>query len=75
MDATTSSTRPELIIGSMQIRQVVETYPETMVVFHEYGMDMCCGGAHSVNEAARLHEIEPEAIARRLLDVINHERL
>lgn len=61
-------------LGDMEIRQVVESFPVTMRVFDEYGMDMCCGGAHAVKEAAWLHNIDPVALIDRLAEVIEQEQ-
>lgn len=57
-------------LATMEIRQVVEDYPLTMRVFDEYGMDMCCGGAHTVKEAAWLHNIDAMPLINRLIEVI-----
>jgi hypothetical protein len=61
-------------IAGMEIRQVVETYPLTMRVFDEYGMDMCCGGAHTIKEAAWLHAVDAMLLVNRLLEVIRQEQ-
>ena len=57
-------------LATMEIRQVVEDYPLTMRVFDEYGMDMCCGGAHTIKEAAWLHNIDAMPLINRLIEVI-----
>jgi iron-sulfur cluster repair protein YtfE (RIC family) len=61
-------------LGDMEIRQLVENFPVTMRVFDEYGMDMCCGGAHTVKEAAWLHNINQVALIERLAEVIEQEQ-
>jgi iron-sulfur cluster repair protein YtfE (RIC family) len=71
---TTGNTISLASLERMQISQVIEDYPETMVVFHNYGLDMCCGGSHPVAEAARLHEIPCDELTTALLDSINRER-
>jgi iron-sulfur cluster repair protein YtfE (RIC family) len=63
-----------LSLGNMEIRHVVENFPVTMRVFDEYGMDMCCGGAHTVKEAAWLHNIDPVALIERLAEVIDQDQ-
>ncbi|MGX2038865.1 iron-sulfur cluster repair protein YtfE [Methylocaldum sp. MU1018] len=35
-------------------------------IFHEYGLDFCCGGKQSLREAARAKGLQPEIVARRL---------
>lgn len=61
-------------IAGMEIRHVVEAYPRTMLVFDEYGMDMCCGGAHTIKEAAWLHAVDAMLLANRLIEVIQQEQ-
>ncbi len=57
-------------IAAMEIRQVVEAYPGTMQVFDAFGMDMCCGGAHTVKEAAWLHNLDSQVLVDRLIEAI-----
>lgn len=35
-------------------------------IFHDYQLDFCCGGKHSLREAALAGGLDPEAIAARL---------
>lgn len=35
------------------INEIAARYPETIAVFNRFGMDTCCGGGVSVEEAAR----------------------
>jgi regulator of cell morphogenesis and NO signaling len=35
------------------INEIVARHPETIAVFNRFGMDTCCGGGVSVDEAAR----------------------
>lgn len=71
---TTSSPVTTATLETMQISKVVEVYPETMAVFTRYGLDMCCGGSHTIADAARLHEIKSDELTGALLDTINRER-
>ncbi len=34
------------------INEIVARHPETIAVFNRFGMDTCCGGGASVEEAA-----------------------
>ena len=70
MDARTTIDNRAASIGDVQIRQLVDTYPETMKVFDQYGMDMCCGGGHTVAEAARLHGLDPDTVVAQVADAI-----
>lgn len=38
---------------SLTINEIVARHPETIAVFNRFGMDTCCGGGVSVEEAAR----------------------
>ncbi|HTJ24235.1 MAG TPA: DUF542 domain-containing protein [Gemmatimonadaceae bacterium] len=35
------------------INEIVARHPETIAIFNRFGMDTCCGGGVSVEEAAR----------------------
>jgi regulator of cell morphogenesis and NO signaling len=38
---------------STTVNDMLRTYPETVSVFNAFGIDACCGGAASLQEAAR----------------------
>jgi iron-sulfur cluster repair protein YtfE (RIC family) len=59
-------------LGDMQLRQIVEMYPASMRVLDTYGMDMCCGGAHTLAEASRLHGLDPDCVIAEVQDTIQH---
>lgn len=42
---------------TLPVRRVVERYPATRAVFARFGVDACCGGGASVEEAARIHGV------------------
>ncbi|MFP3888825.1 iron-sulfur cluster repair protein YtfE [uncultured Ralstonia sp.] len=46
--------------------QLARNIPGATGVFHEYQLDFCCGGKHSLREAARAKGIEAGPIAERL---------
>jgi iron-sulfur cluster repair protein YtfE (RIC family) len=50
------------------IRDLVEKYPNLMEVLSPYGFDLCCGGGHSIPEAARLHGLDAGEILARVKD-------
>lgn len=74
MDTRIAAVPDAVTIAGMQIRQVVDAYPLTMRVFDEYGMDMCCGGAHTVKEAAWLHNVDAMPLINRIIEVIQQEQ-
>lgn len=58
----------------MVVNEVIKQHPWTLPVFHRYGVDSCCGGAHTLRAAARenglnlddmLAELEAAADAAR----------
>jgi iron-sulfur cluster repair protein YtfE (RIC family) len=50
------------------IRDLVEKYPNLMEVLAPYGFDLCCGGGHSIPEAARLHGLDANDILAKVRD-------
>lgn len=50
------------ITADMRINEVVRLHPETVRVFNDLGMDACCGGDRSIEEAAGRHGLELEAV-------------
>jgi iron-sulfur cluster repair protein YtfE (RIC family) len=60
-----SSVRPQ-IHARMTVNETVRANPATLAVFAQAGIDTCCGGALPVEEAARRHGIELDALLRAL---------
>jgi len=48
----------EYVSADMRINEVVRVHPETVSIFHRYGMDACCGGAKTIEEAAAAHRLD-----------------
>jgi regulator of cell morphogenesis and NO signaling len=63
--ATTQTITPD-----MQVNEIIRLFPRTLPVFHEAGIDSCCGGALPVMEAARRHGFDPEQFVDALRRVI-----
>jgi iron-sulfur cluster repair protein YtfE (RIC family) len=61
-------------VATQPIRVLVERYPHLMPVLARYGMDLCCGGGHTVAEAARLHGLDVGALNYEVAAVILAER-
>ncbi len=55
---------------TMTINEIVARFAETMPVFNRFGMDTCCGGGVTVDEAARRDGIEAEAVYAALHEAI-----
>ena len=54
------------MIDTEPIRRVVELHPEVMPILAGHGLDLCCGGGHTIAEAARLHELDAELLAEQI---------
>lgn len=50
----------------MALNEIVRRWPATVGVFHQYGMDACCGGALPLAEAARRHGLELSEVVAAL---------
>lgn len=48
------------------VGQVLERYPATAAVFNRYGIDLCCGSAVSVREAAHRDGIDANTLCSEL---------
>jgi len=48
------------------LNQIITSHPEALPVLHEFGLDTCCGGALPLEEAARRHGLELDALLRAL---------
>lgn len=59
------------MIETDPIRDLVERYPQLLPLLASYGMDLCCGGGHTLQEAARLHGLDVIAVLRQVADLIS----
>lgn len=46
----------------LTVNEVIRRIPAAVSVFSRHGIDTCCGGDLSVDEAARRHGVDPEKI-------------
>lgn len=60
------------IDSEMTVNDVIRRYPGTITVFNEFGIDACCGGAASIDEAARRDGVEPRMLLTALRDAAVH---
>ena len=51
---------------TLTVNDVVARDPETLGIFKAFGIDACCGGAKTVEEAARRHGIDRNALLAAL---------
>ena len=52
----------------MSVNDVIRRHPSTITVFNELGIDACCGGAASIDEAARRDGVESSVLLAALRD-------
>jgi len=62
-----SSEKPVL---SQTINELVEKQPAVLRVLGRYGIDTCCGGARTLEEAARAQGLEPGRIAAEVMTLL-----
>ena len=55
----------------MTINEIVARYPATIPVFNRFGMDTCCGGGVSVDDAARRDGIDVAAVLAALREAVD----
>ncbi|HET7599349.1 MAG TPA: DUF542 domain-containing protein [Gemmatimonadales bacterium] len=60
-----TATRHELDC-TLAVNEIVRRHPATRAVFHRFGVDTCCGGAVSVEQAAQRDGIDGEALCAAL---------
>lgn len=48
------------------VAEVYERHPATGSVLAEHGLDLCCGGAHTLEFAAQAHGLEPAELVASL---------
>lgn len=51
------------------INEVTNAYPATLPVFQSFGLDICCGGALTLREAASRHELDVAQLLKAVQDV------
>jgi len=56
----------EKITKDMIINNVIRDFPITLEIFHKFGIDACCGGSKSIEEAARGNGVELQALLSSL---------
>lgn len=56
------------IDSSWTINEVIGMYPETITVFNSFGMDMCCGGDETLQDAAEEAEVDRDSLMIALLE-------
>ena len=52
------------------VNEILVKYPATVSVFNQFGIDACCGGAASLDEAARRDGADVDQLLRALEAII-----
>jgi iron-sulfur cluster repair protein YtfE (RIC family) len=59
------------MIETETIRNVVELHPEVMPILAGHGLDLCCGGGHTIAAAVRLHKLDAELVTEQIAAAIS----
>jgi len=68
------SLQDEVITFASVVNDVIQSHPDTTNVFNEFGIDACCGGAVSVQDAAVRDGADPAALLNALNAVVAGRR-
>jgi regulator of cell morphogenesis and NO signaling len=68
------SLQDEVITFASVVNDVIQSHPDTTNVFNEFGIDACCGGAVSVQDAAVRDGADPAALLSALNAVVAGRR-
>lgn len=58
----------------LSVNEVIARHPSTTGTFNAHGVDTCCGGAASVEDAARAAGVDPTKLCGALLEAIEASR-
>jgi regulator of cell morphogenesis and NO signaling len=53
------------------VNDIIRLYPNTIGIFNDFHIDSCCGGAATIEEAARRDKADPEKLTKKLNEVAN----
>jgi regulator of cell morphogenesis and NO signaling len=54
------------IAPTMTVNTAILLHPRTVAVFDRYGIDSCCGGALPIEEVAKRHALDLDALMAEL---------
>ena len=52
--------------STLPVNEIITRFPATIAVFNRFGIDACCGGSASVDEAAGRDGVDREALIEAL---------
>ena len=67
---TTDTNAPTELDCTATVNETMARWPATMAVFNRCGVDSCCGGGASVEDAARRDGVDARALCAALRDAI-----
>jgi regulator of cell morphogenesis and NO signaling len=59
---------------SMTVNEIIARHPKTMPVFNELGVDTCCGGGASIEEAACRDGLDADSVLAALQKAVETDR-
>ncbi len=59
-----------IIDPKMKVADVYKFYPEALPVLAKFKLDLCCGGRHPLEEAARRHGVDLAELLRELEEAL-----
>ncbi len=62
LDVPTASEQLE----ELTVNEAIRLWPSTVIVFNDFGIDACCGGAISIRQAAVRDGADPEQMVAAL---------
>ena len=62
----TNSEQLPIVPATTTLGGIVADRPQTAVVFEKLGLDYCCGGQQTLEDACRSKDLEPETVATLL---------
>lgn len=67
-------TMKEKIAKEMIVNDAIKLYPDTIGVFSKFHIDSCCGGAVSIEDAAKRDRADLDALLKKLNEVTSGTR-
>lgn len=62
----------DTIDPTISLDEITNRFPETIEVFNRFGIDMCCGGAATLAEAAARDGVKLPALQHALREALAH---
>lgn len=59
-----------MVDSTLPVNEIITRFPATVAVFNHFGVDACCGGWTSVDDAANRDGVDRDALLDALRAVI-----